>query len=349
MAHILRKEGETMKRVWAATVVGILVAWSGALALAEVAGAEVLALDPETERMLEAERRELRELEEKRRQAAEVRANLDNALAQRREGGRKLSEASPGREKKRAAGGPVKEKQALIRELDRKVRRDQEAIIGLGLYERRDPETRARDFAAWEELPEKAKIESEEEVLEALLQAAELEAARSAVHGARKAAGPVRSPAPAAVEKRIARLRAKGMTDPRLFEAMRAVAGSPGESGPVDALFRRLQAAAEAAVAPGTAAGSRRGRAGGARETLSGLGSVLGLFWPRYMPLAAELRATAASAYYSATAGVSQSHVESLTRLTDKQLKELKELTARLESDMKRLNDEREKLARPAR
>ena len=238
----------------------------------------------------------------------------------------------------------INKKTAIVDDLVKKVKSDQNAIRNLGLYDKRDPEKRAKDFEAWAKLSAKAKIDLEKEFFEASLQVAEVAVNESIAWGASKALKPIKSLNPFTVNKQIAWLKSKGVTDPYLFDLMRAVAKTPGKPELAKKLIERLRLVNEVSVAPSSLFGTVDAEK--SHEVLNHLGLVLGIINPTYKILLADLRFTTASIYNNVTRRATKSHIESLTKLTEDQLKQLNNLNKRLIKHVKQLNDEKKELAR---
>ncbi len=281
--------------------------------------------------------------------------NLNNALKEQenRESVASLNNALKEQEKRGAPGNSrqdlAKKQEARIAGLLQKMKVDQQAIRALGLYDPRDPEKRARDFEEWARLTKEAQIEFEKEYMEDILVAVEAVVTEAAVHGAGAALKPIKSLNPATVSTQIAWLRSKGVTDPYLFDAMRAIARTPGKPELAEKILGRLQIAAkvvEAGITPDLRAGSEENVASRGLEQMDGLAAVLGVVDSKYKILAADFRFTASSFYNSETRWVSQSQVNSLTKLTESQLKLLVKYNERIRDHGDQLKKARQELAR---
>ena len=191
----------------------------------------------------------------------------------------------------------------------------------------------------------KAKMDLEKEFLEAALQAAEVALSESIARGAGKVLKPIKSLNPVTVNKQIAWLQSKGVTDPYLFDAIRAVAKYPGKPELAKKLIERLHVTAEISIDPGSAFGSHYGEEK-SHEVLNRLGLVLGIINPKYKLIMADLRVASASVYNNAARRVSEGHIESLNKLTENQLRQLNNLNKRLVQNVKQLNKEKKELAR---
>ena len=238
----------------------------------------------------------------------------------------------------------IQGKQARIDRLLEEIKKDQNAIRNLGLYDPRDPEKRAKDFEVWTELSDKARIEFEKEFMEARLKVVEVAITESLLHGAGKAVKPVTSLNPANVSARITWLQSKGITDPYLFDAMRALARTPGKPETAKMLIDRVGKALELVITPNLSAGPDEVER--SYEQMDGLAAVVGFINPMYKLAAADFRFMASSVYNSATRWESRSQIDSLSKLTEEQLKLLDKLDKHLVSHVKQLNMERRELAR---
>jgi hypothetical protein len=238
----------------------------------------------------------------------------------------------------------IEKKQKHIEALRQDAKQIQINIRNLGLYDKRDPEKRAKDFEAWADLSTKAKKELEKEVMDACLVVVKKAVIESAMYGAGKISKPATTfLTPANVSAKIKWLEQKGVTDPYFFEAMRAYAAQPGKQELTEKLIDRIGKAADLIAAPVNRTGEEEG---GGTEPLEALGTVLGFFSPQYEILLSDLKFTAASIYNSAAQWESRSQINALTKLTEDQLKRLKFLNTRMKNDFKQIEKEKEELSR---
>jgi hypothetical protein len=236
----------------------------------------------------------------------------------------------------------IEKKQKHIEALHQDVKNIQVNIRNLGLYGSRDPEKRAKDFEAWAEVSTRAKVDLEKEVLDACLVVAQKGLIESAAYGAKQVSKPVTTfLTPENVEARIRLLRKKGVTDPYFFSALRAYAKQPGKQELAQKVIDRLGKAADLVAA---SVNQPEGEEGSGTEALEALGAVLGFISPRYEILLSDLKFTAASIYNSAARWESSRQIDSLTKLTEDQLKRLKSLDARMRDDFQQIEKEKKEL-----
>ena len=106
----------------------------------------------------------------------------------------------------------------------------------------------------------------------------------------------------------------------------------------------RLGKAMELVITPNLSAGADEVER--SYEQMDGLAAVVGFINPMYKLAAADFRFMASSVYNSATRWESRSQIDTLSNLTEEQLKLLDKLDKHLVSHVKQLNMERRELAR---
>jgi hypothetical protein len=219
------------------------------------------------------------------------------------------------------------DKRAAVRE---RLQGLQAAIGRLGL------ERRAEDFEEWEGLSRAAQEEFEKNTLDALI--------TTALEGAKVSLAAAGSLNPFTAQKMIGKLKAAGVNDPRLFEAIRKLSRVQDKSQRAAAVgealerLNRLRESAEAARAITAAA---KGPSAEARTdaTLEAIATVLG--WANKQPalalLVADIKFATYSVYNNVTRRVSLEQVKQLTELTEAQLADLKILTGRVKETVQLL------------
>jgi len=226
------------------------------------------------------------------------------------------------------------EAQSKVRNLKEQVEQDQRAIQNLGLRRR------AEDFEAWMALSEEAKEAFETETLDALMTTTLLN-----VQAGTKKVG---SLSPPKANSYISRLRSKGVDEPYLFDAIRGlsrVQGRPQLARRVNIFLDQMSKAKDSySMAKGISQESLTDYS----AKLEALGTVLG--WavedPGLTFLVAEIRWTSASLYNNLTRRVAKDQIETMTNLTEEQLKALKRLTEVLRGHVQQLGAARMELAK---
>ncbi len=337
------------------TITGIFLFWLLSLVMVWTAGTHAWAGVPELKPIPQVLPKEVRAYLVK--QEAELTGEL-NALAARNDELRRncaeVDEGSPAAEKcsrEQAALETGRERyikaadrfnnivdaEVAIHELKARIARDQEAIRRLGL------KSRAEDFEEWEKLSDEARSQFEEQALASMadLLFGAASDANKAVIGTAGALNTFSS------RKLISRLRAKGISNERLFRCIREIGAAKGKPARAKAA-KDLIEVVEKEGDLFNIAQEINGNPGDVRTAAEAATALLswGLEGPLAGVFASDVQFMYASLYNNAARRVSADSIERLTTMTEQQLRDLNDLTRVLKRHVKELQAAREKLAK---
>ena len=335
------------------TIKGIFLSWPLSLVMAWALGAHAWAGVPDLKPIPRDLPKEVRTYLVK--QEAELTGEL-NAVAARNNELRKncaeVDEGSPaaercsreqaaleaGREQYIKAAdrfNSIVDAEVAIHDLKARIARDQEAIRRLGL------KSRAEDFEEWERLSDEARREFEEQALASLadlLFGAASDANKAVITGA----GALNT---FSSRKLISRLQQKGISNERLFKSIREIGAAKGKPARAKAAKDLIEIVEKEGDLLNIAQ-EINGNPGDVRTAAEAATVLLswGLEGPLAGVFASDVQFMYASLYNNAARRVSEDSIERLTTMTERQLRDLNELTRVLKRHVKELQAAREKL-----
>ena len=225
--------------------------------------------------------------------------------------------------------------EVAIHDLQARIARDQEAIRRLGL------KSRAEDFEEWEKLSDEARRDFEEQALASmadLLFGAASDANKAVITGA----GALNT---FSSRKLISRLQQKGVSNERLFKSIREIGAAKGKPARAKAAKDLIEIVEKEGDLLNIAQ-EINGNPGDVRTAAEAATVLLswGLEGPLAGVFASDVQFMYASLYNNAARRVSEDSIERLTTMTERQLRDLNELTRVLKRHVKELHAAREKL-----